>query len=507
MSAGSSADSSPVGAVGGSGDIARSYAENAVKSVLQRRSQQRHASRSPHTMAMVVAPPLLMTTTRAIDSMSPMDPNSLQGSFGNPATATGGAGDTQWSPQSAPGDAGNPLIEDLCDRSPHTLRGGGGGAGGGGESPGENALSTHSSSASCFAFLRNRQRVFSGHFGGSVADASAGGIPAGATHLFAPHREFRSHSLTSSVTSGAPGGLQLDDLGVSRSLSLANSRRPSGLPAALTPIVDEVLYLGSHRDVCDAQVIHSYGIRAFLCVASEVSAPLPPFVTEADIASGAVAFKHVKLQDGPSTQLIDHVEEVFRFIDEQASEGRPVALYCQQGKSRSPAFAVAYLMRELEMGPMDALELLQSMYPRAEPNFFFISQLQELATHHLPTRPWGRAPPPSGMVTARPATGSDIPVLPMSADAVTATAAGESSAMTLPTPTVVHFSPPRAPSTKHSSSTAASSSSPPLSPQSRADGLEDDEDEARQAPADARSATVPSTPNTFCDAAPLPHTS
>jgi protein-tyrosine phosphatase len=504
MSAGSSADNSPAGAVGGSGDIARSYAENAVKSVLQRRSQQRQASRSPHTTAMVIAPPLLMTTTtRAIGSMSPMDPNSLQGSFGNPATATGGAGDTQWSPQSAPGDHGNPLIEDLCDRSPHALRGGAGG----GESPGENALSTHSSSASCFAFLRNRQRVFSGHFGGSVADAGAGGIPAGATHLFAPPREFRSHSLASSVTSGAPGGLQLDDLGVSRSLSLANSRRPSGLPAALTPIVDEVLYLGSHRDVCDAQVIQSYGIRAFLCVASEVSAPLPPFVTEADIASGAVAFKHVKLQDGPTTQLIDHVEEVFRFIDEQASEGRPVALYCQQGKSRSPAFAVAYLMRELEMGSMDALELLQSMYPRAEPNFFFISQLQDIGTHHLPTRPWGGAPPPSGMATARRATESDIPMLPMSADAVTATAASESSSTMLPTPTVVRFSPPRAPSTKHSSSTAASSSSPPLSPQSRADGLEDDEDERREAPADAHSATVPSTPNTFSDTAPLPYTS
>jgi protein-tyrosine phosphatase len=138
-------------------------------------------------------------------------------------------------------------------------------------------------------------------------------------------------------------------------------------------------------------MVHRYGIRAFICVAAEVMVPLPAFVQPSDIESGAVAFKHVKLQDGPSTLLAEHLQDVFGFIDEQISAGRPVAIYCQQGKSRSASLVAAYLMREYGIDSREALDLLHAVYPRADPNFFFLHQLDEIGVS-LPPLPEHRRP-------------------------------------------------------------------------------------------------------------------
>jgi hypothetical protein len=201
----------------------------------------------------------------------------------------------------------------------------------------------------------------------------------------------RCMSMASQIRSPRWGlGLELN---LSRIHSLGPSRRSSLAMAecTLTPIVDNILHLGSHRDVSDITLIRTFNIRAFLCVAAEVTAPLPCFVTDDDLTSGAVAFKHVLLKDGPSTRLADHVAEVFQFIDEQAAAGRPVALFCQQGKSRSASFVVAYLMREYGVDSAEALELLHYVYPKAEPNFFFLSQLRDIAPF-LPPIPALRLP-------------------------------------------------------------------------------------------------------------------
>jgi protein-tyrosine phosphatase len=220
----------------------------------------------------------------------------------------------------------------------------------------------------------------------SSADDRGGSEPRDASPPFG--RRF-SHMSTGSMKS--PGNLLLDDMS-SHTVSYANSRRASAMAYALTPVVESVLYVGSHRDVCDFEAVADFGIRAFLCVAEEVIDPLPPFVTDGQLAAGAFAFKHVLISDNADTELADYIAEIFDFIDEQASHGRPVALYCHQGKSRSAAFAVAYLMREHSMESIEALELLQSMYPRAEPNFFFLHQLREIAPH-LPSMPLVRVNP------------------------------------------------------------------------------------------------------------------
>jgi hypothetical protein len=193
----------------------------------------------------------------------------------------------------------------------------------------------------------------------------------------------RSYSMSHSMT--APPGLAIEDLSACNSLVVSRRASIAARSTGIGPVVDGVLYIGSHRDVSDVTGARLFNLRAFLCVAAELRDPLPPFVRPLDLEMNAATFKHLQLADGFSTQLHEHVAEVFTFVDDNAAAGRPVALYCQQGKSRSASFAVAYLMREYGIDSVEALELLQAIYPRAEPNFFFLGQLAQIAAY-LPPR-------------------------------------------------------------------------------------------------------------------------
>ena len=212
-------------------------------------------------------------------------------------------------------------------------------------------------------------------------------------HGFAP--SFGA-GLGSSCGFGLGSGLQIDT-DISRTHSLAASRAASVVFTGLTSIVDDVLALGAHRDVCDLKAIRSLGIRAFLCVAKEVTNVLPPFVTDHDLDCGAVEFKHMQLADVGATRLEDSYAEVFDYIDRNAAAGRPVALFCQQGKSRSVSFVVAYLMREHQCDAEEALSLVSSIYPKADPNIGFIGQLKDLDHTMLPKRVHPRPSEAAGM--------------------------------------------------------------------------------------------------------------
>lgn len=211
----------------------------------------------------------------------------------------------------------------------------------------------------------------------------------------------RHASLAHSASIGDLGGLGLHLEDLSRCTSLAVSRRQSvGFESGLVSVIDDVLCLGSHRDVCNIDHVRDFNIRAFLCVAREVTGPLPNWVSNADLQSGAVQFLHLPLADGVATTLSEHFADVFKFIDENAAAGRPVALFCQQGKSRSASFVLAYLMREHGWDVETALSHLQAIYPKAEPNWFFLNQLKALDHSSLPPRrPFSAKAPPLTIVS------------------------------------------------------------------------------------------------------------
>jgi hypothetical protein len=171
-----------------------------------------------------------------------------------------------------------------------------------------------------------------------------------------------------------------------------------------------LLYIGPMKAAVDIELVRHFRICAFLCVATEV-APIPPFVTDHDLMCGAVAVKHIQITDSGLTRLREYFGEAFAFIDEQAAAGRPVALYCQQGKSRSASFAVAYLMRELRWSSDEALRYLKSVYPAAEPNLGFLLQLKDFSAslppsfHQLP-QPHAASGGRTSSTTANSATNS-----------------------------------------------------------------------------------------------------
>jgi predicted protein tyrosine phosphatase len=211
------------------------------------------------------------------------------------------------------------------------------------------------------------------------------------------------HSLAASRAASRAEGLR----GASPTSNVFAAHSAIASKNRLGEVVKGALYIGPYRLVANERILRRHGIRAFLCVAN-IAQPLPPCVTADDLSSGAVSFKQVSLADGPSTRLAEHVAEVFKFIDEQTADGRPVALYCQQGKSRSASFAVAYLMREYDWNYSDALRYLKQVYPAADPNIDFLYQLQNIRDQ-LPT-PRSPFPPLAPTIdrTPRPATSSSL---------------------------------------------------------------------------------------------------
>ena len=65
------------------------------------------------------------------------------------------------------------------------------------------------------------------------------------------------------------------------------------------------------------------------------------------------------------------------FIKAQVAAGRRVALFCQQGRSRSVSLAVAYVQRRVagRREASAALEYVSQRYARADPNLWFLQQL------------------------------------------------------------------------------------------------------------------------------------
>uniref|UniRef100_A0A7S1PSR7 protein-tyrosine-phosphatase n=1 Tax=Neobodo designis TaxID=312471 RepID=A0A7S1PSR7_NEODS len=153
--------------------------------------------------------------------------------------------------------------------------------------------------------------------------------------------------------------------------SVAGSPRPPA--AGFVAAVDDVLYLGAFRDANNPAECAAQRIGAYLCVAKECSVPAHA------VAAGAPAL-HLPLADDASESLADHIPAAVAFIDAQAAAGRRVALFCQQGRSRSASIAMAYVMQQRGVSGAQALEIVQQRYPRADPNFSFLQQMGCLST-------------------------------------------------------------------------------------------------------------------------------
>lgn len=130
--------------------------------------------------------------------------------------------------------------------------------------------------------------------------------------------------------------------------------------------IEPGLFLGSVGAASNKAVLKSLNITHVLLVANAL---VPAYPRD-------FKYKQVEVLDSVDTNLVQHFEECFSFIDEAKREGGGVLVHCFAGRSRSVTVIVAYLMRTHHMSLSEAFELVRSKRPQAAPNQGFLLQLQ-----------------------------------------------------------------------------------------------------------------------------------
>ena len=77
---------------------------------------------------------------------------------------------------------------------------------------------------------------------------------------------------------------------------------------------------------------------------------------------------HVRIDDDPNENMLEHLEATNDFIENALSNGGAVFVHCAMGKSRSATIVVAYLMRKYGKTTDEALAQLCEGRPVCEPN-------------------------------------------------------------------------------------------------------------------------------------------
>ena len=144
---------------------------------------------------------------------------------------------------------------------------------------------------------------------------------------------------------------------------------------APSEIIPGFLFLGSQRAANSKDRMAEYGITRYLCCAAE--APLPSHVEPERLQSGDVEIKHIPMRDGAKTQLQEHFNEAFAFIQAAKRARRRVLVYCREGKSRSASIIIAYFIRYMGMSYEEALAAVRTKRSVVDPNFSFCNQLDD----------------------------------------------------------------------------------------------------------------------------------
>lgn len=152
-------------------------------------------------------------------------------------------------------------------------------------------------------------------------------------------------------------------------LSLPNPE-PLGLAQAPTPQVpvrvSRNLFIGSYSATLDKRQLKSLGISAILNLAGE------RYLKPHD----GFEYLSLKMPDSPRIDITYILSLALDFIERNISEGRSVMVHCVKGLSRAPTIACAYVMWKQSLNFTEAIGVIKSSYPEADPNLGFVSQLE-----------------------------------------------------------------------------------------------------------------------------------
>lgn len=128
------------------------------------------------------------------------------------------------------------------------------------------------------------------------------------------------------------------------------------------------LYVGSQAHAQSRDTLQGCGITHVI----NITATCP------NRFEGELAYLSIPIKDTWNQCISDHFQPAFAFIDAAKLKGGVVLLHCVAGISRSPTFAIAYLMHSLRLSLEAAINMVKAQRSIISPNLDFMVELQRL---------------------------------------------------------------------------------------------------------------------------------
>lgn len=147
----------------------------------------------------------------------------------------------------------------------------------------------------------------------------------------------------------------------------------------MTHLPQSPLIVGGATAADAFDLMRSLGVRCVLNVTTDL---LEPHHSE---LGSDIEWHRIPLRDTEDQEISDALHQALSIIDRVAASGGRVLVHCHEGRSRSVAVCLAYLMTKDGTSLADALRFVKSCRPEAQPNAGFMKQLMALELSTLGT--------------------------------------------------------------------------------------------------------------------------
>jgi len=148
-----------------------------------------------------------------------------------------------------------------------------------------------------------------------------------------------------------------------------NATRPSDLSP--TP-----LFVGPATSCC-FHLLRKLGVTCIVNCTKDLPPPTP------EQLGSSMQWHRIAVEDTECQDMSQLMEDGFKIIDEVIKAGGRVLVHCHEGKSRSVALCLAYMVAQEQRPLADALSFIKTKRPVARPNAGFLKQLVALELDKL----------------------------------------------------------------------------------------------------------------------------
>jgi protein-tyrosine phosphatase len=125
------------------------------------------------------------------------------------------------------------------------------------------------------------------------------------------------------------------------------------------------LFIGDIKSANDIDFINKYNIKYIINLSNEEINLFPD-----------IKYKHIKIQDLPSENILQYFDTCFDIIDNCLENDIAILVNCFAGMSRSASIIVAYFIKKNNLTVFEAHSLVYTKRPIIYINRGFLMQLQ-----------------------------------------------------------------------------------------------------------------------------------